>query len=118
VHPFHESHNLIAARCQFASTSVITVASTARALRKDVSFCCGNVSGKVAKRELACRRPPFDFVGWNTGNNPHGALTDFVEVIGKRLDSADFHGNHGTAHSFVATLSVGFPAHTMAAWKT
>jgi hypothetical protein len=26
--------------------------------------------------------------------------------------------NHGTAHSFVATLSVGFPAHTMAAWKT
>ena len=63
MHPLHESHNLVAALCQFATTSGVTVAPTARALYKDVSFGCGNVSGKVAKRKLACRRTPLDFVG-------------------------------------------------------
>jgi CheY-like chemotaxis protein len=97
VHSLHESHNLVAALCEFSSTSGITITPATRALRKDVSFGCGNVSGKVAKRELVCRRTPFDFVGRNTGDNPHGALTDFAEVIEKRLDRAVFHGNHGIA---------------------
>ena len=97
VHPLHELHNTVPAFCEFAPTSSITVAPTARAFRKDVSLGCGDVSGKVAKSKLAFRRTPLDLIGWNTSNNPHGALTDFAEVIEKRLDGADFHGNHGTA---------------------
>lgn len=63
VHSFHESHNLVAAFCQFGSTSGITVTPTAGALHKDISFRCRNGSGEVAKRKLVCCSTPFDFIG-------------------------------------------------------